>query len=184
MITPRLISQPQGGSSFYEIKKIPSKSTTTLPDPQKFGRGKRTSRPPEKAFAEITFESSASEAEEEDEEIAIVSEKITPKTQHRLTQLKKMYQLNMQKKFQAANKKGQFMRNGNKVVRTIINKAQLLNPLKKLEEEETAFFEDDEDLSCSLCMNSYWYKREIYEHLMVEHDIDDPEKFLKEKKAS
>ena len=43
---------------------------------------------------------------------------------------------------------------------------------------------DDEDdgLTCRLCLASYWYKAEIHEHLKTVHSISDPEKYDSEEK--
>ena len=44
--------------------------------------------------------------------------------------------------------------------------------------------DDDEDdgLTCRLCMASYWYKTEMYEHYKSVHSITDPAKYDKEEK--
>ena len=44
--------------------------------------------------------------------------------------------------------------------------------------------DDDEDdgLTCRLCMASYWYKTEMYEHYKTVHSITDPAKYDKEEK--
>ena len=45
----------------------------------------------------------------------------------------------------------------------------------KIKEEE-----DDEGLTCRLCLASYWYKRELHDHLKSVHSIADPEKYDRE----
>ena len=46
-----------------------------------------------------------------------------------------------------------------------------------------AILEDEDDgLTCRLCLASYWYKKEIHEHLKTVHSIADPEKYDKEEK--
>lgn len=44
-------------------------------------------------------------------------------------------------------------------------------------------FEDDDDgLTCRLCMASYWYKKEMHEHLKTVHSITDPDKYDREER--
>jgi hypothetical protein len=48
----------------------------------------------------------------------------------------------------------------------------------------TVIQEDEDDgLTCRLCMASYWYKREMHEHLKTVHSITDPEKYDREEKV-
>merc|ERR1712079_533178 len=41
--------------------------------------------------------------------------------------------------------------------------------------------DDDDDLTCRICMSSFWYKSQIVEHLSKTHSVKDPEAFIKEK---
>ena len=42
--------------------------------------------------------------------------------------------------------------------------------------------DSDEDLlSCSICMSSFWYPNQTFEHMKSVHNVDNPEKFLKQK---
>ena len=45
-------------------------------------------------------------------------------------------------------------------------------------------FEDDEDLTCRICLNAFWYKSQIVGHLKTVHNVQEPKSFLKEKKNS
>jgi len=163
----------------------------TPPDPKKFGRGKRVSKPSPRNFGEITLADSSS-----DEEIAIISEKITPKTKLKLMQQKN----NKTNAFFQLKNKNAFLKHKNKVnstkvgqIRTVKNGVSYVKTTSpqvstesskedaKKPEEEKDFFEDDEDLSCRLCLSTFWYKTEIMEHLKQDHNVDDPEKYLKTK---
>ena len=42
--------------------------------------------------------------------------------------------------------------------------------------------EEDDGLTCRLCLASYWYKTEMFEHYKTVHSIADPEKYDKEEK--
>lgn len=42
--------------------------------------------------------------------------------------------------------------------------------------------DEDDGLTCRLCLASYWYKTEIHEHLKTVHNITDPEKYDREEK--
>ena len=44
---------------------------------------------------------------------------------------------------------------------------------------------DDEDdgLTCRMCLASYWYKAELLEHLKTVHSISEPDKYEKEERA-
>jgi len=95
-------------------------------------------------------------------------------------QLKKIHQQRMMGQ-------GRPVKNGMSTVKRVFKKVPVLgnNEIKKAEQkEETDFFADDDELSCKLCLSTFWYKTEIIEHLKADHNIDDPESFLKEKKTS
>ena len=42
--------------------------------------------------------------------------------------------------------------------------------------------DEDDGLTCRLCLASYWYKTEMFEHYKSVHSIADPEKYDKEEK--
>lgn len=46
----------------------------------------------------------------------------------------------------------------------------------------TILDDEDDGLTCRLCLASYWYKAEIHQHLKTVHSISDPEKYDKEEK--
>merc|ERR1719471_2055685 len=50
------------------------------------------------------------------------------------------------------------------------------------ESAHSRFDDDDDGLTCRLCLASYWYKKEMHEHLKTVHSIADPEKYDREEK--
>ena len=79
--------------------------------------------------------------------------------------------------------------NANKGKRVTANFGQkIFQQIKKPEPvappKEVDPFEDDEDLTCRICLNAFWYKSQILEHLKTVHSVQDPEMYLKEKKNS
>jgi len=147
----------------------------TPPDPKNFGRGKRASKPSPRNFGEITLESSSSE-----DEISIISEKITPKTKLKILHNQNRLPSTMVKIGNAKN-----------VKRTNASFVKKISPLQLKKPEppkpppkEIDPFEDDEDLTCRLCLNAFWYKPQVLEHLKTVHSVTDPEAFVKEKKTS
>lgn len=152
-------------------------SIDTQPDPKNFGRGKRTSRPSPRNFGEITLESSGSSSS--DDEIAIISEKITPKTKLKLLQNQRRHLSTMVKAGNANRGRKPNTNFGRKIIQPQVKKPQPPPPPKEVDP-----FEDDEDLTCRICLNAFWYKTQIVEHLKTVHSVQDPEGFLKEKKNS
>ena len=43
---------------------------------------------------------------------------------------------------------------------------------------------DDEDdgVTCRMCLQPFWYKSELFEHLKTLHSISDPERYEKEER--
>lgn len=148
--------------------------TDSAPDPKNFGRGKRASKPSPRNFGEITLESSGSS----DDEIAIISEKITPKTKLKLMHNQKRLPSSMVK-IGNANKGKRVTANFGQKIFQQIKKPEPVAPPKEVDP-----FEDDEDLTCRICLNAFWYKSQILEHLKTVHSVQDPEMYLKEKKNS
>lgn len=40
---------------------------------------------------------------------------------------------------------------------------------------------DDEDLTCTMCLSSFWYRNELIDHMKNTHNVEKPEKHLKAK---
>ena len=41
--------------------------------------------------------------------------------------------------------------------------------------------DDEEELNCVLCMQSFWFKAQLLEHLKEKHNKAEPENYIKEK---
>ena len=44
-------------------------------------------------------------------------------------------------------------------------------------------FAEDEDLTCRVCNSAFWFRSQIVEHLASKHHVQDPDTFLKEKRT-
>ena len=158
--------------SYATVSITPTKKDTP-PDPKNFGRGKRTSKPSPRNFGEITLESSSSE-----DEISIIAEKITPKTKLKLMQNQKRLPSSLLKIGNTKNVKRVNANFGKKIISPQVKKPEPAAPPKEVDP-----FEDDEDLTCRICLNAFWYKSQITEHLKSVHSVEDPDAFLKAKKT-
>ena len=119
------------------------------------------------------------------DEIMVVSEKITPKTKMRL-------QMRQQKR-QMASQGGRGGRGrGNFRGRPRGSRGRGAgrppnNTPRKVEAavakvDTPSFDDDDDDLTCRVCLSSFWYRTQLIEHLEKTHSVKDPEAFLKEKR--
>ena len=41
--------------------------------------------------------------------------------------------------------------------------------------------DNDEDLTCTMCLSSFWYRNELIDHMKNTHNVEKPEKHLKAK---
>ena len=39
--------------------------------------------------------------------------------------------------------------------------------------------DEDEDVTCHLCSQSFWFKNQLFDHLKEKHDKNDPESYQK-----
>ena len=91
----------------------------------------------------------------DDDEIAVLDEKINPKTKMRLIQ-----------------NKSKTMRTTSSVqemLKRIAEFSQSANTVDAAAGEES---DDDSDLTCSVCMFSFWYSRQLQEHIRTQHGMD------------
>ena len=91
----------------------------------------------------------------DDDEIAVLDEKINHKTKLRLMQNK--------------SKKGITTSSVQEMLKRISEFSQSANTVDAAAGEES---DDDSDLTCSVCMSSYWHSRELQEHMRTEHGMD------------
>ena len=139
------------------------------PDPKRFGRGKRT--PQNKAFGEITLDSDS------DDEISIISEKITPKPKKKMTLVRAPGKGKVPPPSAARKLPSNLVRVG--AGKPGMSKpSSASGPSKK--PTASAFDDDDEeDLTCKICHSSFWFKSQLVEHLTKNHNVDNPEKYFK-----
>lgn len=154
----------------------PKAGHVTQPDPKVFGRGKRTP----KNEGLITLD------DDSDSDIEVISEKITKKPKKKIT----IVRVNSQQAkgrvaphLVAASRKlpsnlvkvGGSSKSGVQVPRgvNVIPK----KPVVVNDEEE-----DEDDFTCPICFKSFWFKGQLLECLKNNHNVEDPEKYLREKK--
>ena len=51
----------------------------------------------------------------------------------------------------------------------------LTKPAAKKDDDDS---DDDSQLTCSICLYSFWYANQTYEHMKSAHSIENPEKFI------
>eukprot|EP00092_Neocalanus_flemingeri_P010384 GFUD01011192.1.p1 GENE.GFUD01011192.1~~GFUD01011192.1.p1 ORF type:complete len:641 (+),score=221.43 GFUD01011192.1:47-1969(+) len=175
----------EGSKEFMEIKEkltkyniqvtTAPKSTTPPPDTKNYGRGKRESRPPPRGSV-ITHNDNSDE-----DEIAIIEEKITPKTKMRLMHKKKM----MAKEGGAKTVIRVNSAQGKQLLRKIVSTgavpksaSAVTKPTIKKDADDS---DDDSQLTCSICLSSFWYANQTFEHMKKAHSIENPEKFIKDR---
>ena len=54
----------------------------------------------------------------------------------------------------------------------------LSKPAAKKDDDDS---DDDSQLTCSICLSSFWYANQTYEHMKSAHSIENPEKFIKDR---
>eukprot|EP00092_Neocalanus_flemingeri_P067060 GFUD01081785.1.p1 GENE.GFUD01081785.1~~GFUD01081785.1.p1 ORF type:complete len:160 (+),score=61.49 GFUD01081785.1:108-587(+) len=94
---------------------------------------------------------------QDDEEIAVLEEKINPKTKMMLMQKKK-------------ERKGP-TNSVQEMLKRLAAFAKSANTTNSADEES----EDDSYLTCSVCLTSFWYSRHLQEHMRTEHGADSQE---------
>jgi len=176
----------EGSKEFLEIKEkltkyniqmtTAPKSTSVQPDTKNYGRGKRDSKPPQMGSVISHGDNS------DDDEIAILEEKITPKTKMRLLHKKKIIAKG------GGGAKTVIRVNsaqGKQLLRKIASTgsvpksaSMVTKPAVKKDDDDS---DDDSQLTCSICMSSFWYANQTYEHMKSAHSIENPEKFIKDR---
>ena len=123
-----------------------SESSDELPE------GDAEYKPASKKKRQRKRKTPANKSKDEDE-IAVLEEKITPKTKIRL----------MQNKMKTKSKTSSVQ----DIFRRLAEFSKSVNTVDAVAESE-----DDSDLTCSVCMSSFWYNRELEEHMRTEHGLD------------
>ena len=132
--------------------------------------------------------------EESDDEICVVEEKITEKARRRAEHRKKLIaqkkrQLAMQREAARAGPKTVIKVNsaqGKNLIRKIVAtgsvpKQAMKSPVKKSSRQDDD--DDDVNLTCPVCLSSFWYPNQTHEHMKNVHNIENPGKYIKEKSS-
>ena len=150
------------------------KSESPQPDTKNYGRGKRESRVPQRG-------SVISHNDNSDDEIAIIEEKITPKTKMRLMHKKKIMAKGGGAKTVIRVNSAQ----GKQLLRKIASTGSVpksanavTKPTIKKDDDDS---DDDSQLTCSICLSSFWYANQTYDHMRTAHSIENPAKFIKDR---
>ena len=136
-------------------------------------------------FAEVRLIDSSESSEDE---IMVVSEKITAKTKMRLQMRQQKRQLRIQQQLAAAQARGRGRGRGRGrprgrgAGRPPSSNNSVVRKVEVVKADTLSLEDDDDDLTCRICMSSFWYKSQIVEHLSKTHSVKDPEAFIKEKR--
>ena len=116
----------------------------------------------------------------------VVSEKITAKTKMRLQMRQQKRQLRIQQQLAAAQARGRGRGRGRPrgrgAGRPTSSNNSVVRKVEVVKADTLSLEDDDDDLTCRICMSSFWYKSQIIEHLSKTHSVKDPEAFIKEKR--
>ena len=120
------------------------------------------------------------------DEIMVVSEKITPKTKMRLQMRQQKRQMASQGARGASRGRGNW-RGRPRGSRGRGRPPGANSTPRKVEAavakvDIPSFDDDDDDLTCRVCLSSFWYRTQLIDHLGKTHSVKDPEAFLKEKR--
>jgi len=125
---------------------------------------------------------------DDDDDIEIVSEKITQKTKMKIAQKKKMAKMKPKAVIKVNSAQGKQM------LKTIAKTGKVPKSLSSSSTSSTTsvfssssgFGDDDEEeednLNCPTCFSAFWYPSQTFEHMKSVHNIENPEKYMKEKK--
>lgn len=129
-----------------------------------------------------------------DDEIEIVSEKISEKTKLKLLRRKKLQNMKPKAVIKVNSPQGKQMlktiAKTGKVPFNISSSSSTSSASKTTSKLVESSFgndddeDDDDGLSCPTCFSSFWYPSQTFEHMKSVHNIENPEKYIKEKKRS
>jgi len=128
-----------------------------------------------------------SENKESDEDIEVLDEKITEKAKLRAEHRKKLIAQRRAQKLAASKTVIRVNSDkGKQLLRKIVATGSVPSQSAKIKSKSAYKYQkgDDSDedlLSCSICMSSFWYPNQTFEHMKSVHNVDNPEKFLKQK---
>merc|ERR1712179_903132 len=133
---------------------------------------------------------------DDDDDIEIVSEKISQKTKLKILHKKRMQSMKPKAVIKVNSPQGkQMLKTISKTGKVPHNMSSSASPSssktfsktssKSPVSESSIDKEDDDDgLSCPTCFSAFWYPSQTYEHMTSVHNIENPEKYMQEKKRS
>ena len=62
-----------------------------------------------------------------------------------------------------------------------VPKQAMKSPVKKSSRQDDD--DDDVNLTCPVCLSSFWYPNQNHEHMKNVHNIENPGKYIKEKSS-
>jgi len=125
---------------------------------------------------------------DDDDDIEIVSEKITQKTKMKIAQKKKLAKMKPKAVIKVNSAQGKQM------LKTIAKTGKVPKNLSSSSTSSTTSIfssssgfgdddeEEDDNLNCPTCFSAFWYPSQTFEHMKSVHNIENPEKYMKEKK--
>ena len=118
------------------------------------------------------------ETDDSDDEIMVVAEKITPKTKMKLMH-KQQKRLGMPQGSARGGRGGRGAVRGRGRPPSAVVTPKKAATVAKVSDG----FEDEDDLTCRVCLSSFWYRNQLVEHLRNTHSVKDPEAFLRERRS-
>ena len=176
----------------------------TPPDTKNYGRGLRQGiknsiqvarakprqilpKPGPASQATVTLDSDS------DDEIEVISEKITPQSSRPKLKIVKVRSTTSQPVRSSFSKLSSSSSSSSQVVVKLgpnsksssekSKTVKLSQATKKDPVQVSDPFAEDEDLTCRVCHSAFWFRSQIVEHLASKHHVQDPEAFLREKRT-
>ena len=181
----------------------PSHPMLIPPDVKNYGRGLRQgikrsiqvarSKPrqilPKPGPSSQTSQATVTLDSDSDDEIEVISEKITPQPVRPKLKIVKVRSTSQPtrpslSKLSSSSsplvvKLGLSTKSNSEKSKT----AKLSQTAKKDPVEVVDPFAEDEDLTCRVCNSAFWFRSQIVEHLTNKHHVQDPDTFLREKRT-
>ena len=140
----------------------------------------------------VTSSSGKPKKEDSDDEICVVEEKITDKARRRAEHRKRLIaqkrrQLALQREAAKAGPKTVIKVNsaqGKNLIRKIVATGSVPKQAMKAQTKKSFRLDDDDEdanLTCPVCLSSFWYPNQTHEHMKNVHNIENPGKYIKEK---
>merc|ERR1712013_810279 len=114
---------------------------------------------------------------DDDDDIEIVSEKITPKTKMKTKAVIKVNSAQGKQMLKTIAKTGKVP----KSLSTSSASSSIFSSSSGFGDDDEE--EEEDNLNCPTCFSAFWYPSQTFEHMKSVHNIENPEKYIKEKKG-